>query len=220
MAYNGMDDMAGFEEDELDRGSAGTSCELPSASLRRTAFGPDGGDRWECPICPLTDRSARPDRMPPCIAEFREALMSQPRVLPELEACRVLSDMFNRTCYEADHAPGRRSTGVARMTPNDVQRHLHHVRHLPANEDHMLDDCIMYTLDVRKQIERNGLWRKDVDGDAKLDRDMFPNWCKAIDSLKKLVELRHRFHGAFPLRESAGVRKRRTPTRQHFSLVR
>jgi hypothetical protein len=228
MAFARVDPMAGFDEDDSDdeSGSPGVqsaqiSCELPSARSRRLAFGGDD-DRvaWTCPICPLTDHTAKPERLPPCIEDFREALTTQPRQLPEIEACEALSDMFNRTCYELDRTSVR-PAGIRPMTPRDVQKHLRHVRHLPANEDNMLDDCLLYALEARQQLEKQDLWFANADGEATLNRKGFAQWCKAVDTLKKLVELRHRFHGPFPLRQGdGGVHKRRARPRQAFPVVR
>lgn len=209
----GYDEMSGFERDEDS--PLQNSFELPAARLRREALGEDDDCEWKCAICPLADRSTRPEDLPPCIAEFREALASQPRVLPELEACRLLSALFNRTCYARDRARSEASCiGVTPITPADVRAHLTHSRHLRENEDHMLDDRIWYTLRMTEQLERTGLWFENVDGHAKLNRDGFADWCKVQDTLKKLVEIRQRFHGSG---REGGVQKRRTPPRRHYS---
>ena len=68
----GYDEMSGFERDEDS--PLQNSFELPAARLRREALGEDDDCEWKCAICPLADRSTRPEDLPPCIAEFREAL--------------------------------------------------------------------------------------------------------------------------------------------------
>ena len=208
----------GFVEDD-DAAPLAEACELPAAKIRREAFGegdPDE-DGWVCPICPLTDHASRPERLPPCIAGFREALATQPRLLPEPEACRLLSALFNRTCFARDvELPATARAGVVHMCPGDVQAHLAHIRHLPDHEDHMLDDRIWYALRLTEQIERSGLWFENVDRRAKLDRAGFSDWCKAQEALKKLVEIRHRFHGQGP-RLEGGVQKRRGRPQYHYS---
>lgn len=207
-----FDRVGGFERDDLP--SLHESCELPAAKARRTALGGEEGEGWNCPICPLADRSTRPERLPPCIAEFRDALSTQPRRLPEIEACRLLSGMFNRTCHARDaERPAAARAGVRRISPADVRAHLEHARHLRENEEHMLDDRIWYALRLTEQIERNGLWFKSADRRAKLDRDGFSDWCKAQDALKKMVEVRHRFHDHAP---DGGVRKRAGAPRYHY----
>lgn len=228
----------GFDRDEANNNNNNLlqeTCELPAARTRRVALRlrDDGDDedededdlleeeedaRWVCPICPLADRSTRSDRLPPCIAEFREALISQPRRLPELAACRVLSALFNRTCYAFDQArPETARIGVTRILPTDVRAHLIHTRHLRENEEHMLDDRIWYTLRLTEQLERTGLWFESAARQAKLDRGGFADWCKAQDVLKKLIETRQRFHGQGSDRERGGIQKRRYPTRYHYS---
>jgi len=192
-----LDEVEGFVG---DADTIQPSCELPAARRRRLV--PDNDEEeeeeggWICPICPLTDRHTRLERLPPCIAEFREALKSQPKILPEPEACRILSDMFNRTCYESNRRRTVPVPGIHEMFPGDVQRHLEHSMHLKSQEDHMLDDCIWYTLQLRRQVERTGLWFESTNHEAKLDSAGFVKWCRAMETLKKLVELRHRFHGS------------------------
>jgi len=55
-----------------------------------------------CQICALTDQSVRTEKLPQSISDFQNALSTQPRVLPEIEACKILSDMFNKRCYNRD----------------------------------------------------------------------------------------------------------------------
>jgi len=125
--------------------------------------------------------------------------------------------MFNRTCFARDRArPAAARAGVVRIEPADVQLHLEHVRHLRENEDHMLDDRIWYALRLTEHIERNGLWFADARGRARLERDCFSDWCKAQDTLKKMIEIRHRFHGQ-GARVGSGVGKRGAPARYHYS---
>ena len=196
--------------DDGDEGGAPLmgACELPEVVRRREALeeGGDGREEWRCPICPLTDRSARSEAVPPSLAEFRAALASQPLQVPEVEACRALSGMFNRTCA------GR--GGVGRIAPSDVRRHLAHTLHLQAHEERMLDERIWQALRVSEQIERTSLWYANADREAKLDREGFSDWCKAQDAIKKMVEVRHRFH---PDGAAGGVQKRPPRPRYHFA---
>lgn len=210
-----MDEPEGFEPDD-DRIGAPMRrhVELPAARERRESLGPDGADRGACQICALTDDSARSDRMPPSIEQFRRALRTQPDRLPEAEACKTLSSMFNRTCYRFDRESPN-PVGVRAIGPRDVQRHLRETQHLRENEDRMLDDCIWYTLKMREQIERLDLWHAGADGEAVLDPNGFAYWSKVMESLRKHVELRHRVRNA-----RDGVQKRSGRPRPHYSRMR
>lgn len=188
-------------------------CELPAARARREALGP-ATKHSGCQICALTDDSSRVDRMPPSIEQFRRALRTQPEQLPEAEACKMLSRMFNRTCYQFDRESPK-PVGIRQITASDVRAHLRETLHLRVNEDRMLDDCIWYTLKMREQIERTGLWYGVHGGEATLDYDSFGAWCKVAESLRRQIELRHRMQGA-----RDGVQKRKSAPRPHYSRMR
>lgn len=206
-----MGEDEGFESDDSPPRLG--HCELPVARERREALGPPG-DHGGCQICALTDEASRNERMPPSIERFRRALRTQPDHLPETEACKLLSSLFNRTCVRFDRASAN-PVGLREISPRDVQLHLQETQHLRANEDRMLDDSIWYTLKTREQLERGGLWHS-VGGAAQLDYDGFAAWTKLMDSLRKQIELRHRMRTA----REGGVQKRKSAPRPHFSRLR
>ena len=196
-----MDELSGFmpdDDEEEDFHMRPIPCELPAAKIRREKLDSiEIEEDWICPICPLTDHSTRPENMPTSIAEFHNALSSQPRQLPELEACMVLSKLFNRTCYERDRArPAHERLGLKPINPSDVQAHLKHSQHLISEEERLLDERIWYTNEMSKHLERDSLWLgSTTTNNVKLDRCVFQDWIKVQAGLIKLIEIRQRFHG-------------------------
>ena len=173
-------------------------CELPAVRRKRRRLNipetqeDDEGDHWICPICPLSDLNTRAESLPPCIDEFRRALIEQARLLPNLESCQVIASMFNDTCYRAD----RRSphpVGIRRLAANDIYRHFQHTRHLPNNEEALLSERIWYILKMMEQVEKNQLWYKTDDHKILMLASSFRDWKYMLEILKKFIEMRYRF---------------------------
>jgi len=202
-----MDSDEAYEDAEGDRGflpdlgpPAATHVELPIARARREALGGGGDVGGPCVVCQLPDADG--DR--PALARWRRSLAEQPRLLPEEEACRLLSSVFNRSV----------ASGLARpsvtLSPSQVQAHLEHSLHLQSEEDRLLDDCVWYALKARRQIERCGLWFEGPDGSATVDPDGFERWQKTLGTLVRALEVRRRLRDGVTKRRDRPDRRRST----------
>jgi len=197
----------------------GDPCELPAAKRRRELVeaNEEDEDRFStCQICKLSDETTRPENLPPCIIEFRQSLSTQSRSLPEADACKVIAEQFNNTCYKQDRNSVRR-IGIQKMTTADVFRHLQHTMNLQEGEEMLVNERIWYTREMIRQIEKKQLWvsSREDPTQISLSAKGFTQWNRANGILKMFLEMRQKKNNS-TIKENKTTPQLKKKPRYHF----